>query len=207
MPYYTFVFSLHFLLSFCLSFLFFSTFYFSLLSMFLAILPCSPNVVYYAQLRPSYTAYRDKIYRFTPQLLLAYCGCPSQATHQSVGYPATTTTLCQLHHVSFPNKGSFVLFSYFPWHSYSDKSQVFFFINSYGMHLVIPAHLFLFSVIYHPSRTFPPKEPEQESQNRLLPSPHRQTIPFLTSDPQPIAPVLAGYKWVVLEPCACPTPI
>ena len=160
MPYYTFVFSLHFLLSFCLSFLFFSTFYFSLLSMFLAILPCSPNVVYYAQLRPSYTAYRHKIYRFTPQLLLAYCGCPSQATHQSVGYPATTTTLCQLHHVSFPDKGSFVLFSYFPWHSYSDKIQVFFFINSYGMHLVIPAHLFLFSVIYHHSRTFSPKELE-----------------------------------------------
>ena len=62
-----------------------------------------------------------------------------------------------------------------------------------------------FWVVCHPSRTFPPKELEREPQNRLSPSPHRQTIPFLTSDSWPTTPVLAGYKWVVPESCACST--
>ena len=73
------------------------------------------------------------------------------------------------------------------------------------MHLVIPAHLSLFWVVCHPSRTFPPKELERELQNRLFPSPHRQTIPSLTSDSWPIVPVLAGYNLVVPKPCACLT--
>ena len=75
------------------------------------------------------------------------------------------------------------------------------------MHLVIPAHLCLFWVVCHPSRTFPPKELKREPQNRLSTSPHRQTIPSLTSDPWPTPPILAGYKWVVPEPCSCSTPI
>ena len=75
------------------------------------------------------------------------------------------------------------------------------------MHLIIPAHISLFWMICHPNRTFPPKELERESQNRLPLSPHRQTIPSLTSDPWPTAPVLAWYKWVVPKPCACFTPM
>ena len=74
------------------------------------------------------------------------------------------------------------------------------------MHLVIPAHISLFWMVCHSSRIFPPKELERESQNRLLLSPHRQTIPSLTSDPWPIAPVLAWYRWVVPKPYACSTP-
>ena len=66
--------------------------------------------------------------------------------------------------------------------------------NSYGMHLVILAHLSLFWMASHPSRTFLLKELEQESQNRLPYSPHHQTIPSLTSNPWPTIPVLAGYK-------------
>ena len=73
------------------------------------------------------------------------------------------------------------------------------------MHLVIPTHPSLFWVICHPSRTFLLKELEQEPQNRLPRSPCRQTIPFLTSNPWPTAPVLARYKWVVPKPCACST--
>ena len=71
------------------------------------------------------------------------------------------------------------------------------------MHLAIPTHFSIFWVVCHLSRTFFPKEFEQEPQNRLSPSPHRQTIPSLTSDPWPTIPILAGYKLVVPEPYAC----
>ena len=67
------------------------------------------------------------------------------------------------------------------------------------MHLVIQTHLSLFWVVCHPNRTFPPKELKRESKNRLLPSPYRQTIPSLTSDPWPTAPILAVYKWWCLS--------
>ena len=33
----------------------------------------------------------------------------------------------------------------------------------HGMHLVVPAHPYFLWVVCHPSKTFPPKEPEQES--------------------------------------------
>ena len=73
------------------------------------------------------------------------------------------------------------------------------------MHLVISTHFSLFWVVCHPSRTFPPKELEQEPHNRLSPSPHHQTIPSLISKLWPTTPVLVGYKWVVPEPCGCST--
>ena len=69
---------------------------------------------YYAQLKSFYTACRDKIYHFTPQLLLACYGCPSLATYWSASYLATTTTLCWLCHAPFLDKGNFVLSSCFP---------------------------------------------------------------------------------------------
>ena len=72
------------------------------------------------------------------------------------------------------------------------------------MHLVIPTHLSLFWMVCHLSRKFSLKEFEQEPQNRLPPSPHCQTIPFLTSDPWPTTLVLAGYKLVVLNFHVCP---
>ena len=75
------------------------------------------------------------------------------------------------------------------------------------MHLVIPTHFSLFWVVCHPSKTFSPKEFERKPQDRLFPSPHRQTIPSLTSDPWPTNLVLAGYKLVVPKPCACSTPM
>ena len=108
---------------------------------------------------------------------------------------------------SIPRQKSFVLFSWSLRHSHPDKGCVFSLTNSYGMHLEIPAHISLFWVVCHSSKTFSPKKLEQESQNRLPPSPHRQTILSLTSNPWPTTPVLAGYKWVVPEPCACSTSI
>ena len=138
---------------------------------------------------------------------MACCRCPFWTTHCSTGFPATTTTLCWLRHVPFPYKGRFVLFSYFSWHSHPDKGWVFSLTNSYRMHLVISAHLYLFWVVCHPSWTFPPKELEREPQNRVPPSPHRQTTPSLTFDAWPTASVLAGYKLVVPKYCVCSTPM
>jgi len=42
---------------------------------------------------------------------------------------------------------------------------------SHGMHLVVPTHPYFFWVVCHPNRTFPPKRPEQEPQNRFSPLP------------------------------------
>ena len=81
---------------------------FSISLSFLCFLPLLLVVVYCAWLRPFYTAYHDKIYHFTPQLLLACYGCHSQTTHWSASYTATTNTLCWLRHIPFLNKGSFV---------------------------------------------------------------------------------------------------
>ena len=135
---------------------------------------------------------------------MSWYRCPSQTTHWSVNCPAITIFLCWLGHIPFPNKRvSFyflahrgipiqirvgILFYYPLWHAPSNS------ISSS-----------LFWVVCHPSRTFPLKELERESHNRFSPSPYRQTIPSLTSDPWPTSPVLAGYKWVVFEPYACST--
>ena len=51
----------------------------------------------------------------------------------------------------------------------------------HGMHLVVSAHPCFLWVACHPSRTFPPKEPEHEPQNRFSPSPTARPCP-LTSD-------------------------
>ena len=162
MPYHTFVFLTSLLALLFSFFLFILFFFFSLLSisfsffpMFPIVLPCFPFVVYCAQLRSFYTICCDKIYHFTLQLPLACCKCSSLATHQFAGCPATTTTLCWLCHVPFPDEESFVLFSCFSQHFHPDKGQVFSLTNSYGMHLVILAHLSFFWVVCHPSRTFP----------------------------------------------------
>ena len=72
----------------------------------------------------------------------------------------------------------------------------------YGMHLVVSTHLYFFWVACYPSRTFSPKKPEQEPQNRFFPSPHHQTMPSLTSDLWPITSYIgwgqAGSAWVLL---------
>ena len=73
----------------------------------------------------------------------------------------------------------------------------------HGMHLVVPTYPYFFWAVCHPSRTFPPIEPEQESHNRFFPSPHRQTIhSYLWPMTSPRL-VLAGYMLVMPGPCAC----
>ena len=98
----------------CLSSLFFSAFYFFLCFRSSLFFHCSSFFVYCAQLRPFYIACHDEIYRFTLQLLLPWCGCPSRSTYWPAGCSVITTTLCRLRHVPFPEKRSFVLFSFSP---------------------------------------------------------------------------------------------
>ena len=79
-------------------------------------------------------------------------------------------------------------------------------LYSQDMHPTVPPQTCLFWVVYHPSRTYLPKGLGQESQNRSFPfsSPPNHT-PF-TSYLWPMAPpcpILAGYRLVVLGPCAC----
>ena len=92
--------------------LFSVVFFLAIFSHLFFLILCLPLVVLFpplatlhcAHLRPFYTTYNDKFYCFTPQLLLAWCGCPSQTTHWSVGCPAITNTLCWLCHIPFLNK-------------------------------------------------------------------------------------------------------
>ena len=126
------------------TFFVFSIFFFCFQCFSLLFFPLVLVVPYCAWLRHFYIACHDKIYHFTFQLLLAYCECPSRIAHWFAGCPVTTTILCWLRHVPFPDKGSFVLFSSFPWHSHSNKGWVFSITNFYSMHLVILAHICLF---------------------------------------------------------------
>ena len=65
---------------------------------------CSPPLFHCSQLLPFILFVMVGFTIFTPQPLLACCGCPSKIAHWPAGYPATTTTLYWLHHTSFPNK-------------------------------------------------------------------------------------------------------
>ena len=73
----------------------------------------------------------------------------------------------------------------------------------HGMYLVVPTQFCFFWVVCHPSRTLPPKEFEQESQNRFFPSPHHQTIPSYLWPMTSPCPILAGYRLVMSGPCVC----
>ena len=73
--------------------------------------------------------------------------------------------------------------------AYRGVSYLFWCVCSFpilhGMHLEVPTHLSLFWVVSHPSRTLPPKEYEQEPQNRpsLLPTTKPYPLLPLTHDP------------------------
>ena len=73
----------------------------------------------------------------------------------------------------------------------------------HGMHLMVPTQLCFFLVVCHPSRTLPPKEPEQEPRNRSFPSLHRQTMSSYVWPITSPCPVLAGYRLVRSGPYAC----
>ena len=76
-----------------------------------------------------------------------------------------------------------ILFVCLPWHPYLLQCGYSLSLSiPHGMHLVVLTHPYFFWEICHPSKTFPPKEPEQESQNRFSPFPTAKPC-LLTSDP------------------------
>ena len=77
----------------------------------------------------------------------------------------------------------------------------------HGMHLVVPTYHYFFWAVYHPSRTFPPKEPEWEPQNRLSSLPTARPYSLLPPTYDPPFPVLVGYRLVMSGPCACSTSV
>ena len=83
-----------------------------------------------------------------------------------------------------------VLSSYPSWHAPSGSSSSL-----------------LLWVVCHPSRTFPPKEPEWEPQNRLSSLPTTRPYSLLPLTHNPPLLVLAGYRLVMSGPYACSTPI
>ena len=109
--------------------------------------------------------------------LLTYTGCaaPLCQTKKAILF------VC-LPWLFYPLQCVWSLFLYLLWHAPS-------------------THPCFFWVACHPSRTFPPKEPEQEPHNRFFLSPHRQTMSSLISDPWPttsyIGWVQAGGAWVL----------
>ena len=129
-----------------------------------------------------------------------------QITHQFVSCLATTTYLCKscrfplpdkkklfclLVHRGIPIRNNVGILSYYPtWYASNDSNSSFPLLGGMSS-----------------QQDISPKEFKWEPQNRLPPSPYRQTIPSLTSDSLPTTPVLAGYRLVVLEPCACSTSI
>ena len=73
-----------------------------------------------------------------------------------------------------------ILFVCLLWHSYLLRYGCYFFLSiPYGMHLMVPTHPYFFWVVCHPSRTFPPKEPEREPHNRFSLLSTARSYPFL----------------------------
>ena len=80
---------------------------------------------------------------------------------------ATTTYLCWLCRSPLPDKeGYFVCLLVVAFSTRYSVCALSFSLSfslsiPYSMHLVVPTHPYFFWVACHPSRTFPPKEPEK----------------------------------------------
>ena len=77
----------------------------------------------------------------------------------------------------------------------------------HDMHLVVPTHLYFFLAVCHPSRTFPPKELEQEPQNRFSPLSTARPCHLLPLTHDPLLLILAKYRLVIFGPCVCSTSV
>ena len=98
--------SLLFFLNFCV-FPFFFTIFFP--SLYLYFLPSFLLLSLFTTMA-FYTTCCDRIYHFTPQPLLARCGHPSKIAPWLASCPATTITLCWMHHASFLDKSGLSCF-------------------------------------------------------------------------------------------------
>ena len=107
-----------------------------------------------------YRACHDQYLLFQPLIAFVWYRCPCQ--------PLTGRQWFSHHHlpvltVPFPfakQRGLFCLFACLLWLFLPITVCVCSLSIPHGMHLVVPAHPYFFWVACHPSRTFPPKEPE-----------------------------------------------
>ena len=120
--------------------------------------------------------------------------------HRFVSCLAATTYLCQPRHSLSPGKEDYFV-CLFTVTFLSTIVWVFSLAIPHGMHLVVPTHFSFFWVVSHPNKTLPPKESEQEPQNRLSLLPTAKP----TSSPLPTILVLIRYRLVVPRLCACST--
>ena len=97
-------------------------------------------------------------------------------THQFVSCPATTTYLCWLCHSPLPDKENYFICL---------LTVAFSPTIPHDIYLVVSTHPSFFWVVCHPNKISPPKEYEQEPQNRLSILPSTRSYPLLppTHDP------------------------
>ena len=125
------------------------------------------------------------------------------AIYWFVSCPTTTIYLCWLCYFSLLDKEDcFVCLFIVAF--LSTTVWVFSLVIPHGMHLVVPTHYFFFWVVCH-LKTSPPKESEQEFQNRLSLLLTAKPYPFFTSNLWLTTLVLTRYRLVVPGLCACPT--
>ena len=127
--------------------------------------------------------------------------CPLTASVWS-GRTCRPPSLCDIHYCQ-TEAGLFCSpvyrnTSFLPWYKC--------FLSLLSRHASVPPQTCLFWVVYHLNRTYLPKGLGQEPQNRPFPlSPPPNHTPFTSSlwPMAPPCPILAGYRLVVLGPCAC----
>ena len=115
---------------------------------------------------------------FYPLTTFVWVWVSFQTTHWFVNYLATITYLCCPCHIPLPNKENYFV-CLFTVAFLSETRWTFSLTISHGMHLAIPTHLSFFWVVCHPSKTFPLKEFEWKSQNRLFLLPTAKPYPLL----------------------------
>ena len=164
-PYYYYFFLSFFFLSFLHACILFRGFLFKFLSPFLPLTPV------HGQCPLFYSACHDWILLFQPLITFVWSGCTYRPPLVHLRW------LCHSYHQIKKT----ILFVCLPWHPYLLRCGCSLSIP-HGMHLVVPTYPYFFWMICHPSRTFPPKGPEQEPRNRffffLSPPPDHALLPL-----------------------------
>ena len=115
---------------------------------------------------------------FYPLTTFVWVWVSFQTTHWFVNCPTTITYLCCPCHIPLLDKENYFV-CLFTVAFLSKTRWIFSLTIPHGMHLVIPTHLSLFWMVCHSSKTFPLKEFEWKSQNRLFLLPTARPYPLL----------------------------
>ena len=184
-----------FLVFFSFLFCFLSYLFLFFLLCFLLLLP--KNMLYF---RSPFTGHGKSLF-IVPAVTKVLLFCPLTASVWS-RCTCRPPEVCATHFCQ--TEASFSSFPTVAFLSYHDINALS--LHSQGMHPTVPPQTCIFWVVYHPSRTYLPKEAWAGAANRSFPlSPPPNHTPF-TSYLWPMAPpcpILAGYRPVVPGPCAC----